>query len=209
MLINRRNMMMAGKSLPYDAEVEYLESTGTQWIDTGVTATNNTHVNVRFSDYTVAGAWLFGARKAYQNSALGVYVETGSANNVWKRAFGNYTPNPFIFSTIDLGVTTFDYDMGHFTGTREVTPMTVNFTDTAPAFDSSPYSIYMWMLNNGGSRTNVAHAKIYGFKVWESGILIRDFIPVRKGNVGYMYDRVSGQLFRNAGTGAFLYGNDK
>ena len=23
---------------PYDAEVEYLESTGTQWIDTGITA---------------------------------------------------------------------------------------------------------------------------------------------------------------------------
>ena len=25
----------AGKRLPYDAEVEYLESTGTQYIDTG------------------------------------------------------------------------------------------------------------------------------------------------------------------------------
>jgi hypothetical protein len=36
MLINLRNALMAGKRLPYDAEVEYLESTGTQWVDTGV-----------------------------------------------------------------------------------------------------------------------------------------------------------------------------
>ena len=43
--------------------------------------------------------------------------------------------------------------------------------------------------------------------------LERDFIPVRVGSganaVGYMYDRVSGQLFGNAGTGAFVIGPDK
>ena len=36
MLINLRNALMAGKRIPYDAEVEYLESTGTQCIDTGI-----------------------------------------------------------------------------------------------------------------------------------------------------------------------------
>lgn len=194
-------------ALPYDAEVEYIESTGTQWIDTGTPATSNMHVNVRFSDYTVAGAWLFGARKAFQNSALGVYTE--SSNNVWRRTFGNFVSGPFTFSTIDLGVTTFDYDCGHFVATREKVPMTVDVTDTAPAFDSSPYSIHLWTLNNGGGSTNIAHAKIYGFKIWENGVLVRDMIPVHVGSEGAMYDRVSGELFRNAGTGAFLYGNDK
>ena len=38
---------------------------------------------------------------------------------------------------------------------------------------------------------------------------VRDFIPVRVVTVGYMYDRVSGQLFGNAGTGAFIIGPDK
>ena len=33
-------------------------------------------------------------------------------------------------------------------------------------------------------------------------------IPVRKGNVGYMFDRVSGKLFGNKGTGAFVIGPD-
>ena len=44
------------------------------------------------------------------------------------------------------------------------------------------------------------------------GILAFDGIPVRVGSgagaVGYLFDRVSGTLFSNAGTGAFTYGND-
>ena len=35
-----------------------------------------------------------------------------------------------------------------------------------------------------------------------------DIIPVRCGTVGYMYDRVSGHLFANAGTGDFIVGAD-
>ena len=37
MMLGARTAAWSGKSLPYDAEVEYLESTGTQWIDTGYT----------------------------------------------------------------------------------------------------------------------------------------------------------------------------
>lgn len=60
----------------------------------------------------------------------------------------------------------------------------------------------------------VAHARIYSCKLWQDNILVRDYIPVRFTNElgqseGAMYDRVSKQLFRNQGTGAFLYGNDK
>ena len=47
MLINLRNALMAGKRLPYDAELEYLESTGTQYIDTGVVPTNTTGCFIR------------------------------------------------------------------------------------------------------------------------------------------------------------------
>ena len=34
--------------IPYDSEVEYLESSGTQWIDTGVLPTFNMKVEVTF-----------------------------------------------------------------------------------------------------------------------------------------------------------------
>jgi hypothetical protein len=58
------------------------------------------------------------------------------------------------------------------------------------------------------------NGKIYSAKIWVESILVRDFITVRFTNElgqseGAMYDRVSGQLFRNAGTGAFTIGPDK
>lgn len=46
------------------------------------------------------------------------------------------------------------------------------------------------------SRNRWAYVKVY-----EAGNLVLDMIPVRKGNIGYMYDRVSRRLFANNGTG--------
>ena len=56
--------------------------------------------------------------------------------------------------------------------------------------------------------------KITSSKIYIDGVIARDFIPVRFTNEqgvseGAMYDRVSGQLFRNSGTGAFTVGPDK
>lgn len=38
--------------------------------------------------------------------------------------------------------------------------------------------------------------------------VVLDMIPVRIEQVGYMFDRVSGELFGNSGTGDFVLGND-
>jgi hypothetical protein len=45
-------------------------------------------------------------------------------------------------------------------------------------------------------------------KIWKGTTLVRDFIPVRKGDVGYLYDNVSNRLFGNSGTGVFTLGRD-
>ena len=41
-----------------------------------------------------------------------------------------------------------------------------------------------------------------------NGVRIYDMIAVRIGSVGYMFDRVSGELFGNIGTGSFILGPD-
>lgn len=49
----------------------------------------------------------------------------------------------------------------------------------------------------------------YYLKVYDGNDnLIYDFIPVRVGQVGYLYDKVSGQLFGNEGSGSFVLGQD-
>jgi hypothetical protein len=50
--------------------------------------------------------------------------------------------------------------------------------------------------------------RIYYLKVLNGNQPVFDAIPVRVGQVGYMYDKVSGQLFGNAGTGDFILGPD-
>jgi len=57
-------------------------------------------------------------------------------------------------------------------------------------------------------------AKLWSCKLFEQADLVMDLTPVRFTNEqgqseGAMFDRVSGQLFRNAGTGAFGRGSDK
>ena len=52
--------------------------------------------------------------------------------------------------------------------------------------------------------------RLYAFQIFDNGVLVRDFIPVRVGRAGYMFDRVSGEYlpFGNVGTGAFILGPD-
>jgi hypothetical protein len=50
---------------------------------------------------------------------------------------------------------------------------------------------------------------LYEYLSKSEGVLTEHFIPVRVGTTGYMYDKVSGQLFGNVGTGDFILGADK
>ena len=59
-----------------------------------------------------------------------------------------------------------------------------------------------------GTIGSIFVGRIYSAQITDNTILARDLIPVRVGQVGYMYDRVSKKLFGNAGTGAFVLGPD-
>lgn len=55
---------------------------------------------------------------------------------------------------------------------------------------------------------NSFKGRCYYFKVYDNNIINLDLIPARVGSDGYMYDRVSKQLFGNSGTGSFALGPD-
>jgi hypothetical protein len=73
----------------------------------------------------------------------------------------------------------------------------------------------LFARNGNGTAGNKTTAQImqFGYKQFTDSnhstmSLENDFIPVRVGNVGYMFDRVSGTLFGNDGTGDFIVGSD-
>ena len=53
------------------------------------------------------------------------------------------------------------------------------------------------------------YGKIYYFKISKNNQVLLDLIPVRKGNIGYMFDKVSRSILKNTGTGTFILGPDK
>jgi hypothetical protein len=69
--------------------------------------------------------------------------------------------------------------------------------------------LYLFTYPDGASALGGTEGKYFSFKVFRNDVLVRDMIPVRVGNVGYLYDKVSGQLFGNSGTGNFILGPDK
>ena len=203
MLINLRNAMMAGKRLPYDAELEYLESTGTQWIDTGYVPTADDSFYCRVKQniiqdqafWGLAGvAYLFWNGVATNNSTFGGHpaIGNGRVNDVNPLGDTNWheilcQPSGILVDGIQI--------------TMQVTAQAQSPLNTVALFARAVNSAGGGVAKNGQGR-------ISAFKVERNGVLVRDFIPVRRGTVGYLYDRVSKRLFGNAGTGDFVLGPD-
>jgi hypothetical protein len=205
MLINLRNALMAGKRLPYDAEVEFLKSTGTQYIDTLVNAASNLSVEITMAN---AGTpWLntnptgailvvstsLQTRHHLSFTRSGVNYYYGNVNNPNTQTM--YRPDDLVPFTFKVDSVNKTFTLGDYSAALPTY-----------AFDTG---LSFWLFGrNGTTPPYLGSLRIYSAKLWNGSILVRDFIPVRKGTVGYLYDRVSGKLFGNAGTGAFTYGND-
>lgn len=187
--------------VPYDAQIEYLESSGTQYIDTGYIPNSNTSVEINYNMLaTEAAVCLLGSRLSSSAKSYCVwgYVE-GKIRWDYYESFISivYGPNA-IFE--------------RWTNTQKIRRRNyVNDTEYDMSRESSfvcDYNALLFCMSNNGNAGFFISAKIAYCKIWDNDILVRDFIPVRVGQVGYMYDRVSEQLFGNGGTGDFILGPD-
>lgn len=198
-IFRRRLMMGQGESvLPYDAEVEYLQGDRHSHINTGMKASGILHIKTYLVDFfsSATGAWPFGGRNAYNNNAYGIFVATDSnrltvAYNGSTNSFNTYSSYP---SSCWVEMKSGSIKVGNTT-----------HTFTAKTFTSS-YNVILFGLNNGGSLIRGA-IKI-GKTFITDGTTTLDLIPVRVGTVGYMYDKLSGRLLGNDGSGTFILGND-
>lgn len=213
-LLRRRAMMTGGATLPYDAEVEYLESTGTQYIDTGRVFDSRYKYELTIGYFANNGAGFrcFGARSQYsprpKSSYLTYYPDTSriffyAGNNIPSNDGGatGRAPTLNMMRTLSIGVYPTPYM--YINETDAVTPG--NYMQ-AEIFQSE-YSLYLFADNTAGSASPHG-CRISRYHVMDNDTSVQDLISVRVGSVGYLYDRVSDQLFGNAGSGAFVVGPD-
>ena len=177
----------------YYCEVEYLESSGTQYIDTGIPLSNENTVKAKIRIIYENNSFFYGARKSYMVDAFGLHKSYAP--------FGNDSGMSYVDLRADTDYIVEQSQNGIFiNGELKKTYPVSTFT--------TPENCYLFYLRQeGGFYDSPAFARIYYFQVWDNGVLVRDFIPVLGWDgKGYMYDKVSGQLFGNAGTGDFVVG---
>ena len=208
MLINLRNALMAGKRLPYDAELEYLESTGTQYIDTGIVGNERLIIDSVWSyGASDASAQPFGSRMSAASRAISV---TGWGYAIDYRLYLNYgNKSDYIkYTSGDLYGHIWEIHIENGNSRLIRDGLVVSTGSASTSAFTTPSSLILFGGYDNGSIERSKNTRIYSWSVREGNVLVRDYIPVRKGTVGYLYDRVSGQLFGNAGTGDFVIGPD-
>ena len=190
MLPDRFNRLGVDRPLRF---VSYIESTGTQYIDTGVKPdfANGDSIEVDFEGSTYPGATpgFFGSRGQYVLN--GLYVVAGTC--VAAGADG-YT-----------GVTC--ATGGRHLVTIDDTEIINNGTSSAmPRRVTCSHDMFLFGLNANGSPLVLnPDLRIYDWKYYHDGELAQHLVPaLLKGNPG-MWDMVSRTFFNNAGTGTFNY----
>ena len=209
-------MLSTMKKRPFYTEVEYLESTGTQYIDTEYKlSTGTTHTfngNIEWRQSLGNANFFYGYRSVdsaeYRGDMRAFFVYGSSAPPAGRLAirYGVNTDNST--STISQNQ---KYNIS-FDGTNLKIDGTT-FTSVSSAYTPADYrNMYLFYCNcTGYYSADVAHfaGRIYNWQIFEDGVAVRDFIPVLDWNyTPCMYDKVTGQLFYNKGTGTFSYGRE-
>lgn len=184
-------------------EVEYLESTGTQYIDTEFHPTKNTKIIVEATHTSNALALMGSEQSSVPANKWNVI---GDGSNEWVAAFnGNgiaidaAPENDFYKLIIEPSKYSCTYN-----------GVTTEYTNTITStVDVLPYSLYLFAKNGGGVASRFGTRKMKICKIYDNNILIRDFIPCyrKKDSVAGMYDIVTKKFFVNKGTGKFITGD--
>ena len=187
-----------GSALPEGyTELEYIESTGTQYIDTGFKPNQDTRVVMDVSDASASSgtAALFGGRTANGSSAFAIWALSG----VIRSDYGSnllQTNQPYAtVQSIDKNknvvvLNEIENTQPHSTFQADANLAIFTINDAASGIDSRMISM-----------------QLHSCQIYDNGTLIRDFVPSQDptGNVG-LYDLVGAQFYGNAGTGAFVAG---
>lgn len=183
---------------PYDAEIEYLEGTGTQYINTNYTLLASDSVNVEMKvmqTRATTDICFYFCQSFQSNHRFGAYSNASNKYaSVYRTSWIASNTNT------DTNIHTLIWNNGKLyrDGTLLCSPSSTTISEPSGTLTINSYG-------NG----NINKCRYYYIKITKNNELIFDFIPVRVGNVGYLFDKVSKQLFGNSGTGNFILGPDK
>lgn len=194
--------MVSKKRLPSEyQEVEWIQSTGKQWIDTLFTPNQDTKIDITFQSMSNKfGGTFFGSRISSGNSA---YTTWQSLGNYLRDNYGSLNTNHLAANDMNIHHIIKDKNLLYYDDMLILNNNKQTFT--------CPGNCYLFALNENNIASYMGNYRIYGsVKIYDNDRMVRFFIPCYRksdGEIG-MYDTVSKTFFTNSGTGTFLKGAD-
>lgn len=185
----------------FDA-IEYIEATGTQYIDTGFNPNQDTRVVVEFQ---VTDGF----------TGKGILAGTNDGTSYYNLGFDTASKGWYTTRYANNSVQAFDeklnshkklsIDKNQNKTMLEEETITSNVPQDGFTIEKP---LYIFADNNNGTAANQIKAKVYSIRIYDLGVLVRNFIPAREkatGEIG-LYDAVELKFYKNKGTGNFVGG---
>ena len=187
--------------------VEYIKSTGTQYIDTGVIPDSNTGF---YLDFTLLDSVDNNGKRLLGTSYRNIGDWGGVMISSWNWSAGgqmNYMQrsrsyNPGLVTNTRMQISLINRHYQSSTGT--------NIEFQTGSLRDIYGSIYLLNVNTDMFNSNGSSAIIYSAKIYDGNNEIRNYIPCyrKADNKPGLYDLVNGEFYTNQGTGEFLAGPD-
>jgi hypothetical protein len=164
-------------------EIEYFESDGNQYIDTGFKPNNNSKITVSASVLSLDGdQYIYGAKDTNSTKA---FICAYSEGTITFGYGSNFPSSSMSMSIGEKFIVEQDDSKCYYNGTLLAQP--------ADAVFQTPCNLYLCARNNENVVTKLSKVRVYSCKIYDNGSLVRNYIPyVRKADgVRGLWDKVN------------------
>lgn len=173
-------------------QLEYLRSSGTQYIDTGFVPNSLTRiviVGLFHSGHSLYGTSESGKNLNMTSNGSTVYYKWNGAGDSAKWSYMGVVHQ----YEQDKNVCKIDGNTVH--------------TYTYSSWAATTTVLLFARNHNTAGPNDMGDVRVYSCKLYDNGVLVRDFVPCRNlsGTLG-MYDLVNNKFYTNAGSGTFSIG---
>ena len=197
-------------------EVEYIASSGTQFIKTGVDEFQKlkTETDFQFTSYSNNNEHAMGGIYSYDSNTKSCRMEIVEIYKPKDNYFGFGANGGFFSSTIIADTARHKVEIDNVNGYIKCDGNSVaTFTTTTSSPSGTNKDLYLFAyhaMDNYGYSAAITHCslKLYSCKIWKSGTLEREFVPCYRkadGEIG-LYDLVNDVFYTNQGSGVFTKG---
>ena len=179
----------------------YIQTTGTQYIDTGYKPSQNTRViaDMEIGSTNLGAKCLFGTRNSASATATLAYT-------IWSLNSGTTARSDYFGSSVSKAFDFLGWRIA-IDKNKRVCQLDSTVISNAATTGQSTLNLYLFTVNNNGS-VNTSYnisAKLYSLQIYENETLVRNYIPCvnPEGMIG-LFDTVGLAFYGNSGTGTFI-----